>query len=121
MPALAGPEALQLFRDDLLQPMPIEREIGHQPLQLRVFFPQLSQLTQLAQSESRILSLPQVERLLTDADLPADVHHSRPALRLPQGGQNLFLGMFTSSCHRRVLLLGKEDHVAGRFLKLPPA
>jgi hypothetical protein len=26
--------------------------------------------------------------------------------------------MSTSSCHRRVLLLGKEDHVAGRFLKL---
>ena len=40
---------------------------------------------------------------------------------MPQGGQDLFLGMPSSSCHRRVLLLGKEDHVAGRFLKRPLA
>ena len=38
--------------------------------------------------------------------------------RVPQGGQNPFLGMSTPSCRRRVLLLGEEDHVAGRFLKL---
>jgi hypothetical protein len=76
--------------------MPNEREIGHQPLQLRVFFSPLPQLSQLAQPEPRILSLPQVERLLTDADLPTDLRHGCPALRLPQGSEHLFLGMSTS-------------------------
>ena len=33
-------EALQLFCDDLLQDVSVEREIGNQPLQLAIFFPQ---------------------------------------------------------------------------------
>jgi hypothetical protein len=38
-----------------------------------------------------------------------------------QGRQDLLFGMPSSSCHRRVLLLGEEDHAADRFLKFPLA
>jgi hypothetical protein len=121
VPAHAGPEAVQLFSHDLLQHRAIEREIRHQAFQLGILLTELPQFAQFTEAQPRILALPHVKRLLADADLPAHVHHGRATLCFPQGGQNLFLGMPSSSCHRRVLLLGQEDHVAGRFLKLPLA
>ncbi len=121
MPAHAGPEALQLFSDNLLQHVPIERQIGHEAFQLGILLTELPQFAQFAEAEPRILPLPHVERLLADPHLPADVHHGRAPLHLPQGGQYLFLGMPTSSCHRRVLLLCQEDHALAPFLKQPLA
>src|SRR4029077_11830559 len=85
---------------------------------LRVFLAELPEFPQFTEAQPRILAFPHVERLLADAHIATDFRNRRPALRLPQGSQDLFLGMPSSSCHRRVLLLGKEDHVAGRFLKL---
>lgn len=73
--------------------MALQREIGDQSFQFRVFFPQVPELAQLAQSETSVLPFPCVERLLGNADLPTDLHHGRPAFRLPQGGQDLFLCM----------------------------
>jgi hypothetical protein len=98
--------------------MAIEREIRHQAFQLGILLTELPQFAQFTEAQPRILALPHVKRLLADADLPAHVHHGRATLCFPQGGQNLFLGIPSSSCSRRVLLLGQEDHVAGRFLKL---
>jgi hypothetical protein len=95
----------------------IKREIGDQPFQLGVFFPHLPQLPQLAQPEPRVFALPRIKRLFGNPYLPTDLRHGRAAFRLTQGGEHLFLGMSTSSCHRRALLPGKEDHVAGCFLK----
>ena len=48
-----------------------------------------SQLPQLADVEARVLFFPPIERRLRHAELPADVDHRRPALRLPQCLENL--------------------------------
>lgn len=79
----AGPEALQIFSDNLLQHMPIEREIRDQPLQLGAFFPQLPQLPQFTQPKPRILPLPHIERLLADAYLAADLRDGCSTLHVP--------------------------------------
>ncbi len=41
--------------------MPIQRQIGHQPLELAVLLTQLPQLAQLRQDEPTVLLLPDVE------------------------------------------------------------
>ena len=101
--------------------MAIEREIGHQPLQLRVLFAQLPEFPQFTQPQPRVFPFPHIERLLTHPHVSTNLRYGRPALRVSQSGQDLFLGMPTSSCHRWVLLLSHEDHVAGHFLKRPLA
>jgi hypothetical protein len=98
--------------------VPIEREIRHQPFELRVFLAELPEFPQFAEAQPRVLAFPQVERLLTDPHRSTDLDYGRPALRVSQGSQDLLFGMPSSSCHRRALLPGQEDHVAGRFLKL---
>ncbi len=116
MPAQAGPEALQLFSHDLLQHMAIEREIRHQAFQLGILLTELPQFAQFTEAQPRILALPRVKRLLADAGPPTrpprSCHPLLPAAR-PES--------VASVCPRRVLLLGQEDHVAGRSLKLPLA
>jgi len=121
MPAQAGPEAVQLFSHDLRQHMVIEREIRHQAFQLGILITELPQFAQFTEAQPRILALLQVKRLLANADLPAHVHPGRATLCFPAEQPESVLGMPSSSCPRRVLLLGQEDHVAGRFLKLPLA
>ena len=101
--------------------MPIQREIGHQSFELRVFLAELPEFPQFTEAQPRIFAFPHVERLFADAHIATDFRNRRPTLRVPQSGQDLFLGMPSSSCPRRVLLLGEEDHVADRFLKLPLA
>jgi len=64
--------ASQLFSHDLLQEVPIERQVGHDLLQLGIFVAQRSELTQLLQAEIRELFLPAVERLLADPEAPTD-------------------------------------------------
>jgi hypothetical protein len=98
--------------------MAIEREVGHQAVELRVFLAELPEFPQFTEAQPRILAFPHVERLLADAHITTDFRNRRPALRLPQGGQHLLFAMPSSSCHRRVLLLSQEDHAASRFLTL---
>src|SRR5277367_2293706 len=73
-------------------------------LELGVLLAQLSELTQFAQSQSRILLLPDVVRRLADPMLAADVRHPGAALRLSQCPQDLFLRMSLLR-HLRVLLV----------------
>jgi hypothetical protein len=47
-PERADAEASQLFSDDLLQHVPVQREVRHQLLQLGIVIAQLAQLSQLA-------------------------------------------------------------------------
>jgi hypothetical protein len=61
---------LRAHDHDLLQDVAVQREIGHQPLQLTVLLTQLPQFPQLAQTQSGILLLPQVKRLLADRLIP---------------------------------------------------
>ena len=48
------------------KPQAVQREIRDQVLKLRVFLTQLSELAQIAQAQSRILLLPNVERGFAD-------------------------------------------------------
>src|SRR5271169_1521806 len=73
-------------------------------LELGVLLAQLPELTQFAQSQSRILLLPHVVRRLADPVLAADVGHPGAALRLSQCPQDLFLRMSLLR-HLRVLLV----------------
>src|SRR5271154_2481909 len=73
-------------------------------LELGVLLAQLSELTQFAQSQSRILLLPDVVRRLADPMLAADVGHPGAALRLSQCPQDLFFRMSLLR-HLRVLLV----------------
>ena len=60
-------EALQLFSDDLLQDVAIEREIRHELFQLAVFVAERSQLADLLEADACELLLPTIEALLADA------------------------------------------------------
>src|SRR5208337_1185791 len=73
-------------------------------LELRVLLAQLPELTQFAQTQSRILLLPDVVRRLADPVLAADLGHPGAALRLPQCPQDLLLRMSLLR-HLRVLLV----------------
>lgn len=84
-----GAEALEFYSDDLLQHVPIERQIRHQPLQLRVLIAHLSQLSQLAQTHTGVLPLPDVTHLLADPQLPADLCDLLSAFGWPECLQNL--------------------------------
>lgn len=54
----AGGEALQLFSDDLLEHVPVQREIGHQSLEPRILLARPPELAQFAQSQTRVPLLP---------------------------------------------------------------
>src|SRR5271169_2703235 len=73
-------------------------------LELGVLLAQLPELTQFAQSQSRIPLLPDVVRRLADPVLAADVGHPGAALSLSQCPQDLFLRMSLLR-HLRVLLV----------------
>jgi len=89
---------------DLLQDVPIQGEVRDQALEPPVLLAQLAQLTELVQSQSRILLLPDVERRFADPVLAADLGDSRAALRLTQCPQNLLFRMSLLR-HLRVLLV----------------
>src|SRR5277367_2469346 len=73
-------------------------------LELGVLLAQLPELSQFAQSQSRILLLPDVVRRLADPVLAADVGHPGAALRLSQCPQDLLFSMSLLR-HLRVLLV----------------
>jgi hypothetical protein len=80
------------FFNDFLQDMTIQRQIRHQPVQSRVLIAQLTQFTNLEQSEVTVPLLPHVKRRLANAHLPTDIADWLPRLRLLQGEQDLLLG-----------------------------
>lgn len=57
-------EASQLFSDNLLQDVPIERQVRDDLFQFAVFVAQRSELAQLLETEPGELFFPAVERLL---------------------------------------------------------
>jgi len=103
------------FCDDLLQDVPIEAEVGHQPLQLVVLFPKLPQLPQFVQTKTRILLLPQIEALLADSMFTADLDHCRSCFCLPQYPQNLLFRV-SSLAHPRLLLVPSRQSRRPRTL-----
>jgi hypothetical protein len=72
--------------------MTIQRQIRYQPLQSRVLIAQLTQFTNLEQSEVPVPLLLNVKRRLANAHLPADIADRLPRLRLLQGEQDLLFG-----------------------------
>jgi hypothetical protein len=97
-------EALQLFSHDLLQHVPVQREIGDQAFELAILFAQLPQLTQFVQGQAAVLFLPDLERGFADAVLAANIRHPFAALGLMQCPQNLFLAARLLG-HPRALLV----------------
>src|ERR1700704_1693585 len=110
----------KFFCDDLLKDVPVQAQIRHQALQLRVLIAQLPQLAQLLQSQPRILLLPQVKRLLADPMLAADLDYRVPRLRLPQHPQNLLFAV-SSLRHLQALLSCPENHAWLRSLNFTAA
>jgi hypothetical protein len=97
--------ALQLFSHDLLQDVPVQRQVRHQPLELGLLIAQLPQLPQLAQRQSRVFLPPDVERSFADPVLAADVGDPLAALRLLKRPRNLsspcpFFRTFAMRCGR---------------------
>src|SRR5262249_2895844 len=85
--------ALDFFSDHLLQDLLVERQVGHQPLQPRIFLAHLPQLADFRHPEAAELLLPHVERSLPDARRRADIRHWRPGLGEAQGVGDLLFGV----------------------------
>jgi hypothetical protein len=79
-------EASQLFSDDLLKDVAIERQVGDDALQLAVFVAQRSQLAQLGEPKTGELLLPAVERIFTDAEPATDFGDFLAAFDLVERG-----------------------------------
>jgi hypothetical protein len=108
-PARDACEASELFCDDLLQDVPVQTQIGHQALQLAVLITELPQLSQFVQPEPRILLLPKINALLTDAMLAANLDHGRPGFSFPKRPQNLLFSV-PSLAHPDCLLVSSDNH-----------
>jgi len=78
------PGGLTTFFKNVLQHNLVERQIGHQALQLRVLLLQLRQLPGLAGFKPPIDLLPAIEGLFRDADLADQVRHRRTNFRFLQ-------------------------------------
>ena len=83
-PTCADAEVYSFFSHDLLQYVPVQRQVRHQPFEFAVLLAQLPQLAQLAQCQPRVLLLPDVKRGLADPVLAADVGDLLSTLRLMQ-------------------------------------
>jgi hypothetical protein len=92
------------FFYDYLQHVPIQRQIGDQPLQPGVLVPQLPQLAHLEQPEVAVALLPVEVRRLADPHLPAHIRDRLTGVPLLQSKQDLLLG---------------EPGLLHRFLSLP--
>ena len=72
-PGCSVREASELFSDNLLQDLAIERQVGDDRLQLGVFVAQRAELAELLQSEPSELLFPAVERVFADAEAATDL------------------------------------------------
>ncbi len=75
-----------LFCDDLLQYLPVQRQIGYDPFELAVLFSKLSQFPEFLHSEPGVLLLPAIKSCLTDPKLAAQLPGLGAGLRLLQRG-----------------------------------
>src|SRR4029079_19683751 len=91
LPARAAWQPSDLFSDDLLQDLLVERQIGHDRLQSRVLVLEHLEAPQLGYAEVCVLLLPRVVRGLRHADLPAHVDDRRSRFAQPQRVRNLLL------------------------------
>jgi len=73
----------------------VERGIGDEPLQPRVFVLELARAAELTHAQVRVLLLPHVERGFADAELAAGVDR-RASLDLAEGIGDLLFGEFRS-------------------------
>jgi hypothetical protein len=67
--------------NDFLEDVPIERQIGYQPLQSGVLVPQLPEFTNLEKPQVAIALLQDAKGRLADPHLPTHIRH-----RLSRGG-----------------------------------
>jgi hypothetical protein len=67
----------------------VEREVRDEPLESAVFLFHLAQAAQFTDAEMGVLLLLGVEGLLGDPELSAEVTDGSPALRLPEGVDDL--------------------------------
>ena len=85
-PKRASEPASLLLSEDLLQHHLVQRQIGHQTLELGVLLAKLAKRAQLVRQQVRVLLLPEVVRLLIDAELCGSplppVPQTRPAATL---------------------------------------
>src|SRR5262249_48781274 len=84
------------FSEQILEHHLVEREVGHEALELRVFLFELPQVPHLADAHAGVFALPDVDGLLADAQTPCDVRHGRARLALAHGGGHLRFGEFRS-------------------------
>src|SRR5579863_1929056 len=90
--------------------MLVQSEIGDQRLQLAVLFAQLPELSQFAQTKTRIASLPAVKSLRRNAQLAANIAYLLAPFGLPQSIYDLFFGV-TLSRHSPSFRCRPEDHI----------
>src|SRR5262249_56709540 len=81
-----------IFFVALMQDGLVKAQIGDQTFELAIFLPQLPQLTELADAQCPKAFLPAVERLLTHAELAADLADRCARLGLAQGEGDLLIG-----------------------------
>jgi hypothetical protein len=65
--------------DDLLKHLPIQTEVGHKLLELHILFAKLPQLAEFRRSEAVVFLLPEIKRVLMDAELLNDTAIGVPA------------------------------------------
>ena len=82
-------EASQLFSDDFLEDVAVERQVRHDLFELAVFVAQRPELAQLRETQAGELLLPAVEGLLADAEPATDLGDFLAALDLVQGVASL--------------------------------
>ena len=66
-----GAKASDFFCDDGLQHRLVQAQVGHDLLELHVFFPEPAQSSQLGRPDAAVLLFPDVERRLAEAHLAA--------------------------------------------------
>src|SRR5262249_33405502 len=91
-PRSAAPRASDLFSDELLESLVIQREVGDQALQPAVLMFEGAQSPRLVYFEPGVFGLPAVERLLADGVAAAKISALRAGLRLLQDPDDLLLG-----------------------------
>src|SRR5262245_17590670 len=80
------------FLNNILRHRFIQRQVGDEPLELRVLVKQLLELARLARQHPPVDLLPAIERLLGDSDLAADVADGHASCDLLQDRRNLLNG-----------------------------
>jgi len=76
--------------------MPIEGQIGQQPLQSTILIPKLPMLPDLERRRLTVVLLPGIDRRLADLHLPTNVCHQPLRGNLLDSEQNLLLGKLRS-------------------------